>query len=146
MKTSGVLALNGRPFGVIPAGNIYISTDLTSPAAIYGGVWERIKGKFLFGATDENGVDGSYPAYINGQANTGGEETHILTIAEMPSHNHSVGTNEHNSYGIHFDVGTQAPKQNNVTTWWADTTGNGGNQPHNNMPPYLVVYIWRKIS
>lgn len=78
-----MLALNGRPFGVIPDGNIYMSTNPKSPAEIYGGTWERIKGRLLLGATDENGVDGFYPAYINGQPNTGGEETHILYNATL---------------------------------------------------------------
>ena len=40
-------------------------------------------------------------------------------------------------------------EESNITAgqyWWADTTASGNSQPHNNMPPYLTVYIWKRTA
>ncbi len=62
---------------VYPVGSIYMSVNSTNPTNLFGGTWEQIQGKFLFG------MNSSYPA-----GSTGGEITHKLTNAEMPVHNH----------------------------------------------------------
>ena len=117
-----------------PVGSIYMSVNNTSPASFLGGTWEQIKDRFLLSAGD---------TYTNGDI--GGEATHTLTIDEMPTHNHTGlnGTSFVNSnVSITDTTGTDA---------WAgvqayQTTANtGGSQPHNNMPPYLVVNIWKRI-
>ena len=62
-----------------PIGSIYMSTANVSPATFIGGTWEALdEGRVLIGAGT------GHPA-----GETGGEETHILSTAEMPSHNHS---------------------------------------------------------
>lgn len=72
---------------VYPVGSIYMSVDNTSPASFLGGTWERIKDRFLLGSGD---------SYSNGA--TGGESSHTLTVAEMPSHNHSASSNSTGSH------------------------------------------------
>ena len=72
--------------------------------------------------------------------NTGGEKTHILTIAEMPSHNHQINTNNddwNNSAGG-GKFGTTHDGANNFVSnnWYTENTGNG--QPHNILQPYIV--------
>lgn len=72
---------------------------------------------------------------------TGGEATHKLTVAEMPSHNH----------GIAPYSGTHAEQYNNIKTGAQNVdsmkTGSaGGNVAHNNMPPYLAVYMWKRTA
>ena len=62
-----------------PVGAIYISTDATSPAGLFGGTWEQIKDTFFLAAGD------TYAA-----GSTGGEATHTLSENEMPSHYHSI--------------------------------------------------------
>lgn len=129
---------------IYPIGAIYLSTSAVNPKNIFGGVWEQLKDRFLLGAGN---------TYINGD--TGGEATHTLTVNEMPSHRHSlrvVKDNETNSHG-YFPKGNNSQGNNNG---WADAidTDNannalgytGGNQAHNNMPPYLVVYMWKRVS
>ena len=71
----------------------------------------------------------------------GGEETHTLTIDEMPSHNHNVDARV--SKGITGNPDYVIPKSND---WWIEplqhignTDSIGGSQPHNNMPPYTIV-------
>lgn len=113
-----------------PVGSIYMSVNNTNPGTIFGGSWTQLKDRFLLGAGD---------TYSNGS--TGGEATHTLTVNEMPSHSHKYG------YG--------SPKRAGDGTKWntcadggtANTSGStGGGQAHNNMPPYLVVYMWKRTS
>ena len=125
---------------VYPVGSIYISVNNTSPQTLFGGTWEAIQGKFLLGQSS---------AHIAGS--TGGEETHKLTIGEMPKHTHpmysgnaggdSEWTPDEGDYLI--DSVTQTK-----TTWWARFGMNyaGGGNAHNNMPPYLAVYMWKRTG
>lgn len=118
---------------IYPIGSIYMSVNSTNPANFIGGTWERIKDKFLLSAGD------SYSA-----GSTGGEATHKLTIDEMPKHNHDL---------IH-SILTAADNQTPITNYSGTTTTahyyvastNGGDQPHNNMPPYLAVYVWKRTA
>lgn len=122
-----------------PVGAIYLSTVATSPASLFGGTWERLKGRFLLGAGD------SYNA-----GSTGGEATHKLTVSEIPSHNH-VEMYGDKPWGDDSASGSSA--STNTATWNAietkktNMTGStGGGNAHNNMPPYLVVYMWKRTA
>ena len=125
---------------IYPVGSIYISAADTSPSTLFGGTWEQIKDTFLLAAGD---------TYAAGA--TGGEATHTLTVDEMPSHKHGT-----TSWG-----GTLQPMSNKLAFGNVATTGDGnvstadnflgikeaGNsQPHNNMPPYLAVYVWKRTA
>ena len=117
--------------GAYPVGAIYLSVTDVNPAALFGGTWERIGGRFLLGA------DSTYAA-----GSTGGEAEHTLTIDEMPRHNHEIDNlNASGSATPFMTVQAQDKKGfgGNVQTMYA-----GGNQPHNNLPPYLAVYMWRR--
>lgn len=115
-------------------GSVYMSFDSTSPASLFGGTWEQVKDCFLLASGD------TYAA-----GSTGGEATHKLTTAEMPSHKHSYyefpGYDANNGYRI---------GGSSIWTYWywydANTGSVGGDQPHNNMPPYLAVYVWKRIA
>ena len=122
-----------------PVGAIYLSAVETSPASLFGGTWERLKDRFLLGAGD------SYNA-----GSTGGEATHKLTVSEIPSHNH-VEMYGDRPWGDEFASGSSA--STNVTKWSANETkktnmtgSTGGGDAHNNMPPYLVVYMWKRTA
>lgn len=72
---------------IYPVGSIYMSTNSTSPATLFGfGTWTRIEGKFLLGATD--GGTGSGASYVAGA--TGGAASVTLTAAQsgVPAHSH----------------------------------------------------------
>lgn len=125
---------------VYPVGSIYMSVNSTNPKNLFGGTWEQIQGRFLFG------MNSSYPA-----GSTGGEITHKLTNAEMPTHSHYMAAG--NAGGDDTwtpDVGSWLV--NGVTsdknTWWAQIGMDevGGGAAHNNMPPYLSVYIWKRTK
>lgn len=111
--------------------------DLSTPekvAAYYGfGTWETFgTGRFLLGA------GGSYQA-----GNTGGEAEHTLTIAEIPSHSHNLngGWGANGTSSAQWRADLNKPK-----TDWGNTRVAGGGQAHNNMPPYITVYRWRRIA
>ena len=79
------------PLTVYPVGAIYLSASAVSPAQLFGGVWERIQGKFLLAAdsTHEAGSEGGAETHHH---STGG---HALTTEELPSHAHTVGAHKH---------------------------------------------------
>lgn len=125
---------------IYPIGSIFISTNTTNPSTYFGGTWERIKGRFLLAADDS--------AYKIGS--TGGEATHKLTIDEMPSHNHVQYWKICNPSGSGwYMAGLLGTNGGGLQAdgWSGNNPRNtGADKPHNNMPPYLVVYIWKRIS
>ena len=120
------------PCPYYPVGAIYMSVNDHNPGDIFGGEWEQIQDVFLLGC-------GSL--YENGSK--GGEATHKLTINEMPSHNHgAVSTSGSKNTSIALYPFSMIQQNYNLID------GNvirptGGNQAHNNMPPFLAVYIWK---
>ena len=122
---------------VYPIGSIYMSVNSTSPATLFGGTWKAIQGKFLLGAYGNTYKAGS----------TGGEATHTLTTSEMPSHNHAVyypnaGADDHSAPGNYPD----GPSDSTYYAVGSYTSSAGGGKAHNNMPPYLAVYIWKRTG
>lgn len=120
---------------VFPVGYVYISGDSTSPAQLFGGTWVRLKDVFLLAAGDN---------YAAGA--TGGEAEHTLTENEMPSHAHASGHGYNNvSAGSGREVLSNNYYENdslsrNITSYA------GGGKAHNNMPPYLAVYMWKRVA
>ena len=122
---------------IYPVGSIYISANETSPASLFGGTWESISGKFLLGADD------AYPA-----GSTGGEAKHTLTESEMPRHTHTLQAKVGTTIGSSISSSALAVAQNysgmNFSAATVTYTGSGAS--HNNMPPYLAVYMWRRTA
>lgn len=135
-----------------PVGSVYISVNNTNPANLFGGTWEQIKDRFLLacGSTYANGA-------------TGGEATHKLTTAEMPSHTHTItwaqyskryseSTNGANN-GQEF-VGGSTDEGHQLAAFWCydgnERSGKiqtvGSSTAHNNMPPYMAVYVWKRTG
>lgn len=115
---------------VYPVGSIYMSVNNTNPSTLFGGTWEQLKDRFLLAAGN------TYSA-----GSTGGEATHTLTVNEMPSHNHP--------YYRYTNSGKDGPGGFYKVDYENNTgyTGSaGGGQPHNNMPPYLAVYVWKRTA
>ena len=119
---------------IYPVGFIYMSVNNTSPATLFGGTWTQLKDRFLLGAGD---------TYSNGA--TGGEASHTLTVNEMPSHDHSI-TTTYQTTGTPSASSTSVQGTNNYLAAYSATQARGGGQAHNNMPPYLVVYMWKRTS
>lgn len=130
---------------IYPVGAIYMSVNSTSPATLFGGTWERIENRFLLAAGS------SYAAGA-----TGGEATHKLTIAEMPSHTHVQNQHRHSMAEIWSDgsgsetaykMDSSRKRSTRYTAYSTPTNQNtGGGGAHNNMPPYLAVYVWKRTA
>lgn len=157
--------LDGRTLAEImlalyPVGAVYISVNSTSPASLFGGTWEQIKGRFLIGTgAPENNDDGTSPGnYDKTLGSKGGEATHTLTNSEMPEHVHNTTFQWNATHDYRYTGSANAIEgegtSNNCYAWvdngyLLDIVINksaGNNVAHNNMPPYLAVYMWKRVS
>lgn len=120
---------------IYPVGSVYISFSNTSPASLFGGTWTQLSNRFLYAST---GTAGS----------TGGESTHTLTVDEMPSHTHKInrgwGSDSGSSGRMVYAENTL--KYSNYSDSDLITRSTGGGKPHNNMPPYITCFIWRRTA
>ena len=105
-----------------------MSMNATDPSELFGGSWLPLdEGRVLIGCNS------SYPANSKG-----GEFTHKLTVNEMPKHSHSGGMGTRTGMGGAND---------GMTNVYSTTTGSvGSGQAHNNMQPYLAVYMWYRTE
>lgn len=135
-NVNGEMSVYGKPLGLYlyPVGSIYISVNDVDPAAIFGGVWERIQGKFLLSGGGSSGYE---------IGSEGGEAEHKLTEEEMPSHTHPQRGGQANQPVIPEDGRDKIYPMREVSGAYAQVTGStGGDKAHNNMPPYLAVNVW----
>lgn len=119
---------------VWPVGSIYLSASEISPETLFGGTWQRVKDRFLLAAGD---------VYEPGE--TGGEAQHTLTKAEMPAHTHGYDfTGQSDVTGVTAIRLYDADGRRNE--YQGASASAGGGAAHNNMPPYLAVYVWRRTA
>ena len=149
------LFLKGKSLldAIYPVGSIYMSTNDVSPQQFLGGTWEAIHGRFLLASGANDGNDAGADTYwgtsfpvgtLNAPAGEkGGEAWHKLTVAQIPSHNHSIPSVLGYKSGAN-DKNGGSSKGN----WTAMTASGyaGGGSAHNNLPPYLAVYMWKRTA
>lgn len=122
-----------------PVGSIYISTSSTfNPQTAWGGTWKKTAdGRCLIGASDK------YPL-----RSTGGEAEHTLTVNEMPAHRHYKSRvnwyNDLQTNGISVNIVAKSNLKVDGSDHYTDYAGNS--KAHNNMQPYLAVYIWERVA
>ena len=127
-----------------PVGSIYLSTSSTNPAQLFGGTWEQIKDVFLLAAGD------TYTA-----GSTGGSADAVVV-----SHRHYV-TQQNEGWNISNTTGlggtetlehsitlkdTSYDQQSNATVSPLKTTTDGESGTGKNLPPYLAVYVWKRVA
>ena len=119
----------------------YANLNAIASAAGYAGLWGPGNGVSTFNVPNMQGmvpvgVSGSDPSFTLGA--TGGEKTHTLLTAEMPSHNHDVGVNL-NAVNVQ-NAATAFVGSTYPGSWPVSNTGGGG--AHNNLQPYRTfAYI-----
>lgn len=142
---------------IYPVGSIYMSTQNKNPKDLFSfGTWEQIQGKFLFAANSTRTA-----------GSTGGAETVALTVNQLPKHGHpqnyapqGADTNrmvtsspekgmcsDDNIHGS--SAGTKAGSQYAWSSSSLTIVGTGrvgNNEAHENMPPYLAVYMWKRTA
>ena len=134
---------------IYPIGAVYTSVASTSPATLFGGTWS------VFGAGKVPvGID-SGDADFDTTEKTGGSKTHTLTTAQLASHRHAPkGDDEQNR----FVVARRTPSNQGAAagtsgSYWsgnssasAYTKNAGSGDAHNNVQPYIVVYMWKRTA
>jgi hypothetical protein len=119
---------------VYPVGSIYTSVAGTNPSTFFGGQWNPFgQGKVMIGV-DSTDTD------FDTVGNTGGAKTHTLITDEIPSHTHSMS--------IENASGTGSTGSSNGASSFStvNTSATGGGQAHNNLQPYVVVYMWKRVA
>ena len=125
---------------VYPVGSIYINaTNANNPSSLLGfGTW------VAFGAGRVPvGIDATQSEFDTAE-DVGGAKTHTLTTSELPSHTHNQPAGispAPNANDVDVTGGNGATLAANVVT---DATGGGS--AHNNLQPYIVVYMWKRTA
>ena len=128
---------------VYPVGSIYFNAgSATNPATLFGfGTWVALApGRMLIGVGSGSDARAETRAFAAGEQS--GEYNHVLTIPEMLAHTHTnpqgavvAGAPGNLSSG---DDSTDAVLSN------PESSSTGGGLAHNNLPPYLAVYMWQR--
>lgn len=128
---------------VYPIGSYYETSDTSfDPNDTWGGTWVlEAEGQVHVSAGANYAVNGALT-----NASDGGEATHLLTVDEMPSHNHNFsmwgnGTHYYPSTGSILRWYSSAYNTQTVTV-----SNTGGGQAHNNMQPYIIVNRWHRTA
>ena len=141
---------------VYPIGAVYLSLSSTNPGTLFGGTWEQLKDRFLLGAGDSYSVGG-----------TGGAATHTHNYGlQYGGYYRSVSLESNTNAGIlTYDTnntislvsggvsqGTlEGPINQNATNGMTTVSmahyrQTANTSYTNNMPPYLTVYMWKRVS
>lgn len=169
VSISSKLSLSAVAELMYPIGSYYMTSVNKNPKDIFGvGVWQQIKGKVLVG------VDEADTTFAKAGL-TGGEKTHKLTIAEMPSHTHIQNSHNHtqNSHSHPANNPTLMGQNGNTKygeggynimgtisakSWSTGATtatnnaatatnqNTGGDGEHNNLQPFQTAYIWLRTA
>ena len=131
---------------IYPIGSIYLSVSEVDPAILFGGVWESFStGRTLVG------VDTSQTEF-NTVQKTGGEKTHTLNSNEIPSHSHTIFANtdyresgETGYWGLDLCQGYAYGSEKDANNG-TGTRASGGGEAHNNLQPYITVYMWKRVG
>ena len=156
---------------IYPVGAVYISAANTSPSTLFGGTWEQIKDKFLLSAGDTHAA-GSTGGEETHTLSASEMPVHKHDVSVPSSGAGTTGSNGAHTHGIYYRTdnttgSTSRRLGNSVDNDGAsDSTVSAGNHTHstpahshtvsesnkgsgaahNNMPPYLAVYVWKRTA
>ena len=119
---------------VWPIGSVYTSISATSPSTLFGGNWEAFGAGRVMVGLDASDTD------FDTVEETGGAKTHALSIAEMPAHSHT--------YTLENTRGSGSPGAEDGDSSFStpNTSTVGSGDAHNNVQPYITVYMFKRIA
>ena len=122
---------------VYPVGSIYFNAAVaTNPNTLLGfGTWAAYGGGRVMVGVHSSGT-------FDGLNETGGAETHTLSVAELPAHTHSYDRQNTSTDNISIHDITRTTGGNSSAT--SGSTGSGS--AHNNIQPYITVYMWKRTG
>ena len=152
---------------VYPVGSIYMSVNSTSPATLFGGTWQKIEGRFLLASGTTSGenptidntytlgdTDGSKDAVVVKHTHTQNAHTHDAYYSAFVESSENLGITA--KWNITHTTGTSGFVYSNLSptlnrsTHTASTTATNQNTgedgTNKNMPPYLVVNVWKRTA
>ena len=144
-------AIKSALLAAFPVGTIIESMNNVNPSTYLGGTWKKMPAGYvtISAGTYTETQDGKAVTYDFKAGNTYGEAAHKLTVGEMPSHNHTL-INKSSGNGI---TGIEQNMHVIQTQWNARYEGSmirieyaGGGKYHNNLPPSVSVYRFRRIA
>lgn len=123
---------------VFPINKVEVFFDAENHSNFLGFQWEMVsQGKVPIGL-DTSDTD------FNEIGKTGGEKEVTLGIEHIPPHDHNDG--KINEAITANDGGRSAVIVHKSESGTIPTTKTGGGQPHNNMPPYMVMAFWKRVA
>ncbi len=174
-RFNGKLSYRGKELVdlIYPVGSIYLSVDSASPASLFGGTWEPVSGQFLLASGD--GYTAGNTGGEEAHTLTSDEmpvHHHSGSTDSDGSHSHSYGSGKYVHLTTDGDTGADTysgnisgsgyklPRSKDSENYshgsstasggshtHSFTTGYaGGGAAHNNMPPYLVVNVWKRTA
>ena len=127
-------------------GDLFLTTIATNPSNFLGGTWELFGPGRCLVCVDTSQTE------FNSVKKTGGEKSHILTVNEMPSHNHNIlrsdgGNASDLGWGSNqWDTGLISTSGTNKKNVYQQITNTGGSQAHNNLQPFITCYVWIRTA
>lgn len=144
---------------VYPVGSIYMSVNSTSPQTLFGGTWEQIEDKFLLasGTNYSNGsTGGSADAVVVSHTHTQNAHSHTLdnskryVVASNNAYAEGVKRlatkNDDAGYYLRSDYASSVTVYTNTANATATNQTTGESGTGKNMPPYVVVNVWKRTA
>ena len=127
-------------------GDIYITTTDGNPSVRLGyGTWERFaEGRTLVGLSTD--ISASIPEWTKMNGRVFGTYNETLTLEQMPSHTHEVGEGSTIPTGTGDRLYASGDDKTAAADSYSRSKPSGGDKPHNNVQPSIVVYFWKRIS
>lgn len=151
-----------------PVGSLYWSTQSTDPASLFGGTWERVKDRFVLAAGDSYavGATGGEATHTLAEAEMPAHKHYADDDAASQGSNYFVswGTDGAKGWsGVRITSKTWGSASGYTKEQWGEqgpdmanqlfayqanrtTSSTGGGAAHNNMPPYVVAYCWKRTA
>ena len=151
-----------------PVGSYYWSSESTDPSALFGGTWEQVKDRFVLAAGDSYavGATGGEPTHTLTEAEMPAHKHYATDNSTSQGSNSFVAWGSDGAKdwsGMRVTAKTWGSASGYTKEQWGEkgpdmdnqifayqanrtTSSTGGGAAHNNMPPYIVAFCWKRTA